>query len=202
MKAREDIINETRATREEQKQTITSVNAPLASELKFEGCELDILFKSRLEAVNGECHILTNSTDVDVEIAAFLKRNDALDKVIINAEILNSFPELRKYSTCDAGHALVGISACELLVARTGTTIVTANEERQILGLSPIHVVLAKRSQLRATLEEALDELAEMYGPNFPSQLTLVTGPSRTTDIEKALVLGAHGHKRLIIMIY
>ena len=52
------------------------------------------------------------------------------------------------------------------------------------------------------TLEDAYRAISEKYTENLPSQLLLITGPSRTADIEKTLTLGAHGPKELHILIH
>ena len=202
MNSREHILSKIKATREQRNQIVQEVNKPITSGLKQQDGELEQLFKSQIEAVNGECFILNSSEDIHTEVTLFLERNDALNKTFINTAALALFPDLKKYNTCEIHDVQIGISTCELLVAQTGTVIVSATEGRQILGLSPIHIIIARKTQLRATLEIGINELSDKYGSHFPSQLTLVTGPSRTADIEKTLILGAHGPKRLIVMIY
>jgi L-lactate dehydrogenase complex protein LldG len=62
------------------------------------------------------------------------------------------------------------------------------------------HVVLARRQQLVGDLYEAYEVVKRRYTPGFPSMIALVTGPSRTGDIERMIVLGAHGPKRLTVL--
>ena len=97
---------------------------------------------------------------------------------------------------CDAG-----ISECDLLIAQTGTVVVTSRTSggRALSCLPPHHVVIARRSQLVADLPTAFERLQQKFGSQFPSMISFVTGPSRTGDIERILVLGAHGPKRLTI---
>jgi L-lactate dehydrogenase complex protein LldG len=64
------------------------------------------------------------------------------------------------------------------------------------------HVVLARRSQLLADLPAAYELLHQRYGSAWPSLMTFITGPSRTGDIERILVLGAHGPKKLTILLW
>jgi len=66
----------------------------------------------------------------------------------------------------------------------------------------PIHVIIASKNQMVDTLEDAYRAISEKYTENLPSQLLLITGPSRTADIEKTLTLGAHGPKELHILIH
>ncbi len=107
---------------------------------------------------------------------------------------------------CDMLYAVqmqAGITTCEYLVARTGSVIVSAatSNGRKMHAYSPVHVVIAREEQLVAQLEDALILLQEKYKPDLPSAITVITGPSRTADIEKTLVMGAHGPKELIIFV-
>ena len=99
---------------------------------------------------------------------------------------------------CDAG-----ITECELLVAQTGSVCVTSDHSggRVLSVLPPHHIVIARQSQLVTDLTEAYESLAAKYRANFPSMISFITGPSRTGDIERILVLGAHGPKRLTILL-
>ena len=101
-------------------------------------------------------------------------------------------------ATCDAG-----ITECDALVAQTGSVLVTSRSAggRALSCLPPHHVVIARRDQLVADLPAAFELLQKKYGGNFPSMISFITGPSRTGDIERILVLGAHGPKRLTIFI-
>jgi len=71
---------------------------------------------------------------------------------------------------------------------------------RALSVLPPHHVVLARRTQLLRDLAEAFELLQRKYGGNYPSMLSFITGPSRTADIERVIVLGAHGPKKLSII--
>jgi L-lactate dehydrogenase complex protein LldG len=89
------------------------------------------------------------------------------------------------------------------LIAQTGSVLVTGRSAggRALSVLPPHHVVLARKSQLLADLPDAFALLKQKYAPDYPSFISIITGPSRTGDIERILVLGAHGPKRLTIFI-
>lgn len=72
---------------------------------------------------------------------------------------------------------------------------------RQLFVYPPIHIIIAKSNQLVDYLGVAYLRVQKKYGKEFPSQITLITGPSRTADIEKTLILGAHGSKELHVFI-
>ncbi len=95
----------------------------------------------------------------------------------------------------------VGISECEFLIAQTGSVLVTTRSSggRALSVLPPHHVVLARREQLLPDLPTGFAALKKKYTGDFPSFMSLITGPSRTGDIERILVLGAHGPKKLTI---
>ncbi|HKW29344.1 MAG TPA: lactate utilization protein [Verrucomicrobiae bacterium] len=100
--------------------------------------------------------------------------------------------------SCDAG-----LTECEALVAQTGSVLVSAPSAggRALSVLPPHHVVLAQRSQMVPDLTAALQRVQEKFIDNFPSFLSFISGPSRTGDIERILVLGAHGPKKLTILL-
>jgi L-lactate dehydrogenase complex protein LldG len=105
-------------------------------------------------------------------------------------------PDLER---CDAG-----ISECDALIAQTGSVLITARSAggRALSVLPPHHVVLARREQLLPDLPAAFALLREKYGRSYPSFMSLITGPSRTGDIERILVLGAHGPKKLTVLCW
>lgn len=95
----------------------------------------------------------------------------------------------------------VGISECECLVAQTGSVMFSTRAcgGRALSILPPVHVVLAKQSQLVGDLSDAYALVRAKYGDNLPDCMGFITGPSRTGDIERILVLGAHGPKELFV---
>jgi L-lactate dehydrogenase complex protein LldG len=107
--------------------------------------------------------------------------------------------DVNEMEACDAG-----LTECDALVAQTGTLVVTSrcSGGRALSVLPPHHVVVARREQLVRDLAAALALVQRKYAPDYPSMISLVTGPSRTGDIERILVLGAHGPKKLTILCW
>ena len=100
--------------------------------------------------------------------------------------------------SCDAA-----ITGCDALVAQTGSVLVSTQSAggRALSVLPPHHIVISQRSQMVPDLASALQLARKLYAPNWPSFLSFITGPSRTVDIERILVLGAHGPKKLTIFL-
>jgi L-lactate dehydrogenase complex protein LldG len=100
--------------------------------------------------------------------------------------------------SCDAG-----VTGCEVLVAQTGGIMVSVQNAggRALSVLPPHHVVIARTSQMVPDLTAAFDHVRRKYGNSWPSFMGFITGPSRTGDIERILVLGAHGPKRLTVIL-
>jgi L-lactate dehydrogenase complex protein LldG len=99
---------------------------------------------------------------------------------------------------CDAG-----VTVCEAIVAQTGSILVSSGScgGRALSILPHVHIVVATADQVTGTLGDALHVIRERHGGRLPSMLSFITGPSRTGDIERILVLGAHGPKELVVIL-
>lgn len=87
------------------------------------------------------------------------------------------------------------ITGCEVLVARTGSVLLSSGQNlgRTAPVYYPVHIVFAYANQVVPDIEDGLNVLKKKYGNDLPSMINLTTGPSRTADIEKTLVVGVHG---------
>ena len=97
----------------------------------------------------------------------------------------------------------IGITRCEFLVSRFGSIMVSSalDSGRRLFVYPEVHIVLAYTSQVVPDLKDALKGMRKKYPESFPSQVTVITGPSRTADIEKTLVMGAHGPRELFLFL-
>jgi L-lactate dehydrogenase complex protein LldG len=163
-------------------------------------------FKNELEAISGQCLVVND----EAELYETLKNELAvrqLTTVFCRDEAITS--QLEKYaiastnSNADFEAMTCGITACEFLIARTGSVLVSSAgaSGRQMNVFPPVHIIIASASQLVDYPEEALIAIQKKYANQLPSVITTITGPSRTADIEKTLVLGAHGPKELIVFV-
>ncbi len=101
-------------------------------------------------------------------------------------------------ASCDAA-----ITGCEKLIARTGSMLLSSTQEsgRTVSIYAPVHICIAYSKQLVFDIGDGLQQLQEGYAGKFPSLVTLATGPSRTADIEKTLVVGVHGPKEVFCFL-
>ncbi|MCC5846697.1 MAG: LUD domain-containing protein [Verrucomicrobia bacterium] len=129
-------------------------------------------------------------------------RNDLTNSVLTSLKVPILWTD-DEPGTADLEQVEAGVTSCEALIAQTGSVFVTGKGcgGRALSVLPPHHVVIATLDQLLPDMLAAFDLLRERYGDNPPSFVSFITGASRTGDIERILVLGAHGPKRLTILI-
>jgi L-lactate dehydrogenase complex protein LldG len=167
---------------------------------------LDVLFAGQLSAVSGNFVFCEDEIQLIENLLDLTEKNNwrRIYAWETGLQSLLSKYEFPFYSTdTEFLNADVGITYCEALVARNGSVLVsngTAAGRR--LSIYPnIHIVIAYTSQLVLDLKDGFKVLKEKYPENMPSMVSNITGPSRTADIEKTLVLGAHGPKELYVFL-
>jgi L-lactate dehydrogenase complex protein LldG len=103
----------------------------------------------------------------------------------------------------DLPEADSSITNCEALIARTGSILMSSAQDsgRTVSVYAPVHICIAYTSQLVYDIRDALEMLSSKYKDQIPSFITLATGPSRTADIEKTLVVGVHGPKDVYVFL-
>lgn len=167
---------------------------------------LELAFKENLEKINGFVHLFETEEELFSELKEFLSSRQKENIFCNENEICNNLTafEIPFQKTHDLPKNIeVGITGCEFLIAHTGSVMVSSAQKggRQMFVYPPLHVVIAHKNQIVGYLEEAYTEIRDKYKKGFPSQIALITGPSRTADIEKTLVLGAHGPRELRVFI-
>ncbi|HXS36924.1 MAG TPA: LUD domain-containing protein [Flavipsychrobacter sp.] len=87
------------------------------------------------------------------------------------------------------------ITGCEALISRTGSVLFSSHQYmgRTAPVFYPIHIIVAYANQIVYDVEDGIRLLKQRYNNELPSMINLNTGPSRTADIEKTLVVGVHG---------
>ncbi len=162
-------------------------------------------FQEKLELVSGFFHRVP-----DLDSATNLIRSMAMeekwDSVFCLDPTLRQALEVKgpcKFSSDDFGDLQVGVTPCEFLIAHLGSVMVSsgAASGRRLHVFPETHIVIAHSGQLVMYLDEALAGIQRKYEGHFPSAIINITGPSRTADIEKTLVKGMHGPRKLIVIL-
>ena len=166
---------------------------------KKDGDLIDI-FKNALVKIDGELEIVNNPDELDAVLKKLFLNNSPIcfDKSLQGKLSQNSIEYTDTINTEDNP---MGFIVCENIVARLGSVLTSSslNSGRQA-NIFPEHqVVFAQKSQLVYDIKDAIESIKLKY-PTLPSMISFATGPSRTADIEKTLILGAHGPKMLTII--
>ncbi len=130
------------------------------------------------------------------------QRHELIDAVVAQEPWLHTHttPLSQSLPNEDFAQYQASLTAADFLIARTGSIVLNsaAAGGRRLSVLPPLHIVVAAASQAVASLEEAFAQLKNIAPASY---MAIITGPSRTSDIEKILVLGAHGPKRLAAIV-
>ena len=164
-------------------------------------------FQVELEAVGGE-FVLCSKQELSKRIVKFLQKEDcnriwAYDEAHLPNNLLNRISEheievFKSYKTIQEMASIkIGLTGCSAALAETGSIALTAGKGQPLLAsvLPEIHLVVITEDQIVRSLEE----LFHLPGLLTPSAAALVSGPSRTGDIELTLTIGVHGPKRVIV---
>jgi L-lactate dehydrogenase complex protein LldG len=173
--------------------------------------------KSRMEAVRAEVHLVPSETWLDrlKEILAVRKvatllyaPQTAIGEALRHAwETDAASPELVAYTgpveTFKERLFAVeaAVTAAAGAVADTGALILrpTAEEPRLMSLVPPIHIAVLRAEEIFATLDDAMR--AGNWSADMPTNMLLISGPSKTADIELILAFGVHGPKELIVLV-
>lgn len=163
--------------------------------------DLTVLFAENFTSLLGKFAFFLDHAELVQQLTALVEQNKWAEVYCAEAGLKymlqkNGFGQFTGKSLGDAD---VSITSCELLVARTGTIVLSSAlpEGRTASVYAPVHVCIAESSQVVYDVEDALEFLKEKYGTHLPSMISFATGPSRTADIEKTLVVGVHGPKEV-----
>ncbi len=175
------------------------------------------LFEKMIESVHGEVHRLTEDTWIDRlsellssrGVSTLLTGKDnpvsralrdavssrvGLPNLLTYDETIEHWqPEL--FNTVDAG-----ITTTRGGIAETGSLILwpSADEPRLMSLVPPIHIAVLRADELYTTFHQAMTE--QRWADGMPTNALLISGPSKTADIEQTLAYGVHGPKELIVL--
>jgi L-lactate dehydrogenase complex protein LldG len=150
-------------------------------------------------------HILSPSIHVPREDVARLFSSFMGREIAPEAEIADMVAAAREYLRDKFFQADIGISGANVVAAETGTLFIIENEGnvRLATGAPPVHIALVGLEKLVPTLADAykVAEVTWRYANyNIPSYVSLVSGPSKTGDIEKVTTYGVHGPREFHVI--
>lgn len=167
--------------------------------------ELAVEFAEQFSKLLGKFMYCLNNQELSSELTNLVAhqqwnkiycREDKL-KATLRENLFDNFSDV-ELKDCD-----VSITGCEAIVARTGSIVLSAAQQsgRSVSVYAPVHVCIAYTNQLVYDIKDALQLVKDKYGNQLPSLISLATGPSRTADIEKTLVVGVHGPKEVYLFL-
>ncbi len=171
-------------------------------------------FTQELDALAGEMH---RCASMDAARAKLAELVDQLDETTIGAidhpltrELTSQLPPDRfnwgasETDVPTMAQWAASVAPADCLLADTGTCMVACatTYDRLMCYLPPVSIVIARQNRLFENLPAVWDELAgRVADPELRGEFVFISGPSRTADIEKILILGVHGPKRLIVLL-
>jgi L-lactate dehydrogenase complex protein LldG len=169
-------------------------------------------FKARAEGVSAEVYRFESKAAALEFTVRFLQQEGIADApgayalwaegTFLNEsdkQTLSEIPGLKFAVTRElAADARIGISQIQWALANTGTLVQdsTAIEQRLVSSLTTIHIAIVPTTCILADMPTLLS----MMNPKESAYIAMITGPSRTADIERVLTIGVHGPERLIII--
>ena len=168
------------------------------------------LFVNMLEGAAGTVHAVASADEVPAAVGAFLRRHNLPLAARRGAdEKLGSLPWSNEPSLeisvgPSDGKQLASVSHAFSAVAETGTLVMTASPDNPttLNFLPDNHIVVLDAKDIKSDFESAIAGLRETYGQGvLPRVVNMITGPSRSADIEQTLILGAHGPRRLHVIV-
>jgi L-lactate dehydrogenase complex protein LldG len=175
---------------------------PTPEETPAPDADLAALFQKRWEALAARFHRAENPAELETVLlgllaplagkSAIVSDHPLLKAVDMDAVLGRAGLKRLAASVPEAATAEVGLTGAELALASTATLLLTGDHPGDLIAslLPPVHVALVPRSGLIHSLAQALPRLTAR---SLPRAAVLVTGPSKTGDIELTMVLGVHG---------
>jgi len=167
---------------------------------------LEIQFAQNFSALNGKFVFCENENEF-IENFDFIAKDNNWENIFCLEPEIKKLLSKGNIKFSDKEEDLlktdIGLTLCECLIARTGSVMVSSRQAsgRRLPVYSNFHIVVAYTSQLVNHVKDGLKLVKEKYNNQLPSMLSTITGPSRTADIEKTLVQGAHGPREIFVFL-
>lgn len=167
--------------------------------------ELEVEFGEQFSKLLGKFVYCADVEELESQLATIIMHNKWEKLFFREDEMRTVFSEsfMKKDSYPDLANADAAITTCEALVARTGSIILSSAQRsgRTTSVYAAIHICIAFTDQLVYDVKDGLQLIKERYAGRIPSLITFATGPSRTADIEKTLVVGVHGPREVYVFL-
>ena len=166
------------------------------------------LFAQMAQAVATDVRRLATVTDIPAAVSGYLREHNLPQRIALAPEPMldranwDSQPLLRVRRCTAVDADAVGVTLAVAAVAETGTLVLASGPERPTLlaYLPESSVVVVAADWIEASYEDAWESIRAMPG-GVPRSVNFITGPSRTADIAQKLELGAHGPRRLLVLV-
>jgi L-lactate dehydrogenase complex protein LldG len=167
--------------------------------------ELEIEFAENFTKLQGRFSFCATEAELTQQLLALCAQRKWVNIFCIEEQLkialtANGFANhtATSLANCDAS-----ITYCEQLIARTGSLVLSSGQAsgRTVSVYAPVHICIAYTDQLVYDISDGLNTMVDRYRLNLPSLITFASGPSRTADIEKTLVVGVHGPKEVFCFL-
>jgi L-lactate dehydrogenase complex protein LldG len=163
--------------------------------------DLAVIFAEKFTSLLGKFSFCGDEEDLAAQLKDLISQQGWKEIYCVDENIraiLSSYG-LSTFSSAPLADSDVALTQCEFLVARTGSMVLSSavSSGRTTSVYTPVHICIARVSQLVYDVKDALAAMQLKYGNKMPSMVSFATGPSRTADIEKTLVVGVHGPKEV-----
>ena len=164
--------------------------------------DLEILFAKAFSALQGRFLYCSGETEMRQQLSLLIQQRQ-WKEVFCNETLLREKLAHVPFSKAPLAGADVAVTGCEILIARTGSIVMSTAQQsgRTTSVYAPVHICVAYVNQLVYDVKDGLQLLKQKYAGKIPSLITFATGPSRTADIEKTLVVGVHGPKEVFVFL-
>jgi L-lactate dehydrogenase complex protein LldG len=170
------------------------------------GTDAVVRFVQELTAAGGQAHVVADRSAAAALVLDLVRQSGArrvlleqtaiLDELSIVSALRTAGIEVQRADQVEAAaffQADLGITGVDHLIAETGSVVLRSSPDRSrsVSLLPPVHVAVAHRSQILSDMFDLFEGHPPAGDP--PSGMTIITGPSKTGDIELRLVTGVHG---------
>lgn len=162
-------------------------------------------FRIAFTKLEGRVELCHSSEELLIKLRGLIERRKFVNVTCQTTSLVESF-QLDKLSMVNKdreSEADASITDCEFLVARTGAVVLSARQPSgRIMPVhTPAHIVIANQGQLVCDTGDAIDRMKGKYPGCLPSAVFFASGPSRTGDIERTLVVGVHGPREVYVFL-